>query len=70
MGSVDTAVEMHRRLGFGVGEGLVDVLVGLGMQHEEACLVGQSNRRGEEDEEGMRIRFRWDSNRALQGIWR
>lgn len=70
MGSVDAAVEMHRRLGFGAGEGPVDVLVDLGTHHGVACLVGQSNRREDEDEEGMRIRFRWDNNRALRGIWR
>ena len=58
MGFVDTAVEVHHRLGFGAGEGLVDVLVVLGMQHGVARLVDQSNRREEGGEEGMRTRFR------------
>lgn len=74
MSSVDTAVEMHHRPGYGAGgegegeeEELVNVLVALGMQYGLAHLVGSNRLEGRE---GMRNRFQWGSNRALRGIWR
>lgn len=70
MDTVGVAVEIHRSLDFGVDEGLVNVLVALGMQYGVAHLVGQSSRREGQEEEDARTRFRWGSNRALRGTWR